>query len=271
MFKQVGFCLSLALIGAALAPVPAGAAPVPPKELALDFRISNDASKFYGGPDYPDTFIRDIGVTRDYFLLGLGTGSEVAAVSKDRHKVRIMANDVAYTLFFGHGAASDNKSVWTSDYFGGNVFEFDIGSGRLVKTWQVPLAVTRMDYDPWTKSLVLTAYNDPTIYIYSLEGELRGSIPVTLCGSNIGVSVLKKGYLVMGAPGAGDSDRTLYFYDRSGNLKQHKVVDWGYWDIDHFQGYVYYDTPEGTIERVPLDQVFSDTDPESGEPSAGDN
>lgn len=195
--------------------------------------------------------LRGLCVTKDYVILGVidsknnGQGT-VYIFNRKGEKVREI---VGNTVFFGHGAASDNRSVWTSDYFDNRtIYEYDIKSGKLLSRFSVKEGnPIRMKYDPDSGLIWITYYDQPFIFAYDRAGNPRYMYFIKKGGNNAAISPVKGGFYVLFSPANTESNKRLYYYDRFGELKGEKKLDWGWWDIDVLDGSIYYDNEEGQI------------------------
>ena len=206
--------------------------------------------------------LRGLCVTKDYVILGVidskhsGIGT-VYVFDKKGKKVREIAGQ---SLFFGHGAASDNVSVWTSDYMDGKtIYEYDIRSGDRKGSFTVEAGnPIRIKYDPYGDLLWITCYDIPAVTAYDREGKPRFVYFFEKGGNNASVLPVKNGFYVLFSPANEESNRHLYYYDRNGKLLNKHPVEWGWWDFDIFNGEIYFDNQEGKVCGSRLEKPTGD-------------
>lgn len=88
--------------------------------------------------------------------------------------------------FFPHGVATDGVRLWTSDYLGSTLYEYEIASGQLLRSFPSPVrSPIRLDYQASTQTLWLTAYGIPRVYQVNLDGSVRRRITVEGYGPNL--------------------------------------------------------------------------------------
>jgi hypothetical protein len=165
---------------------------------------------------------------------------------------------VGTSEFFGHGAASDNVYVWTTDYFDHNtVYQFEIETGRLVNKWRFDMGnPIRIEYDTTNNTLLLTAYAQSKVYRYSPEGKQINVYDTTKSGVNMTVSIGNDGYYVLYTPAGSDQPKSiLYKYSSKWVELSRREIEWGFWSFDYFQGRFYYDTSAGTFDSIAASTV----------------
>lgn len=150
---------------------------------------------------------------------------------------RILENPPVRHTFFPTGIATDGAHLWTTDYWGGRIYEYDISTGALVRTMKGPQpnpaehGLLSVDYKPGDRTLWVTAYNDPKIYQISADtGALLSTIVTIGFGGNNKRAVLDgRGDLWVGGAAIEGNDK-LWRYDKQGNLLQ-KLVGTGQFAI----------------------------------------
>jgi hypothetical protein len=142
-----------------------------------------------------------------------------------------------FPVNFAHGVATDGARLWSSDYFFGHIFEYDISTGALLKTLNPPQPDPRkagtlsLDYNPGDRSLWVTAYNDPIIYQMSAESGAVMSTVVTqgFGGPNKRAMLDGRGDLWVGGATLEHNDE-LWRYDKQSHLLQ-QLTGTGYISI----------------------------------------
>lgn len=206
---------------------------------------------------YDDTLYRGLAFTKNYFIAAMGVNKSLVIRSYDGTLERYVRGvwspyDYQYT-FWGMGAASDNKSVWTTGYWDNTVYEINIQSGEVVQSWllrdangQIISSPVHIDYDACTNHLLVTVYNgNNTVYELTRSGTFVKSFQAPGVGTNVSIRSTKGGYFAW-HPGRGSnpdsSDGILYFFKRDGTTVWQKPVAWSGFDFSFYNGIFYYDT-----------------------------
>ena len=98
--------------------------------------------------------------------------------------------------FFPQGVATDGTRLWTSDYWGQQIYEYDIATGQLLRQFGSPVASpVSLDFQASTQTLWLTGYGDPQVYQVRLDGSVRSKFPTSGLGPLINPAVDGRGDL----------------------------------------------------------------------------
>lgn len=77
---------------------------------------------------------------------------------------------------FAHGVATDGVRLWTTDYFGGHIYEYEIASGHLSRSIDSPVSTpVRLEFDSSTQTLWVNGAEDPNVYQVDLNGRIVSS------------------------------------------------------------------------------------------------
>jgi hypothetical protein len=163
--KQVAL---LAIVCAVLAPLvaaePVGAQPVYVKttELVIPPDVcSPTAGLCHGG-------WRSIAYDGTYYyvsyVVATGDGSRggVHVYRTDGTFVKVLEEGGPHGTYFAYGVAVAGPHVWTSDYWGGNIYKYDTGTGHLIESFRVGRWLVSLSHDGrylWTQS-----YGEQTFY-----------------------------------------------------------------------------------------------------------
>lgn len=79
-------------------------------------------------------------------------------------------------VFFPHGAAVDGRRLWVTDYFGGRIYEYEVATGALLRSFASPVPnPIRLDFQPKTQTLWVVSRDDPRVYEVTLQGQVKSS------------------------------------------------------------------------------------------------
>ncbi|MGM9489337.1 hypothetical protein [Ideonella sp. YS5] len=122
--------------------------------------------------------------------------------------------------FFPHGVATDGIRLWTGDYFGNTLYEYDIATGKLLRSFKSPVAFPiRLDYQASTRTLWLTGYGRPTVFQVRLDGSVRKRISISGYGPNASPAVDGRGDLWVAGIGLDNSARLARYASDSTELQ----------------------------------------------------
>jgi hypothetical protein len=133
---------------------------------------------------------------------------------------RFPENPPIRNSYFTHGVATDGIKLWTTDYWSGHIYEYEIASGNLLRTFNSPVAnPVRLDFDSSTQTLWLTGYGNPKIYQVDLNGHIVSSFATTgYTANNKAVALDGKGGLWVSGISAEGGGSLLRRYTFSGQL-----------------------------------------------------
>ena len=86
-------------------------------------------------------------------------------------------NDPLHKML-GHGVATDGKSVWSSDYSGRKIYQFDITTNKQVASWDIPMKGNPVSLAYAYGKLIMTLYDTKFLYLVSLDGKLLETIQI---------------------------------------------------------------------------------------------
>ncbi len=166
--------------------------------------------------------------------------------------------------FLGHGVATDGKSLWTTDYSGKTIFEFDRETGRLRRqfAWAGPGNPTRMECDG--RDLYVTAYRDPTVYRIGRDGRLLAKFKTDSTDENLQIALTDADTLLISDRPAG----RLLIYDKQGKRLGEVPGDGGRWvlatDARTRTGPLYGDTENGrsaimALAKTPIPEYVTES------------
>ncbi|MEK8034781.1 hypothetical protein AACH06_28520 [Ideonella sp. DXS29W] len=130
--------------------------------------------------------------------------------------------------FFPHGVATDGKHLWTTDYFGNHIYEYDIDSGALLRTMASPVSSpVRIDYQKSTRTLWMAGYGNPAVTQVDLDGQVVSSITTSGFGPNLLPAVDGRGDLWVSGPIGLDNPAPFKRYaDGGAVLQTYEPVAW---------------------------------------------
>ena len=131
-------------------------------------------------------------------------------------------------VFFPHGVATDGVNLWTTDYFGGRIYEYNIATGKLLRTLASPIVQPiRLDYQASSRTLWLTGYGDPKVYQLNLNGTLRSSFATSgLPGPNLNPALDGRGDLWVSGIGLDGSNQIKRFSSEGAPLQSYTDPGW---------------------------------------------
>jgi len=139
-------------------------------------------------------------------------------------------------VHFPHGVATDGVSVWTTDYWGRKVYQYDIETGQLVDQFSAPISSpVRLDYDQSTNTLWMTGYNNPNVYQVDMNGSVVSSFATTGLGVNIIIALDGAGGIWVASDEANAESGThppihlLKKYSLTGSLLEEYNFFTGWW------------------------------------------
>jgi sugar lactone lactonase YvrE len=149
----------------------------------------------------------------------------------DRHGTlikRVPEKPPVRGVFFPHGVATDGVHLWTTDYFGGRIYEYHIATGKLLRTFPSPIVQPiRLDYQASSKTLWLTGYGDPKVYQVNLNGRVRSSFAAGgLPGPNLNPALDGRGDLWVSGIGLDGSNQLKRFSSEGAPLQSYADPGW---------------------------------------------
>ena len=78
----------------------------------------------------------------------------------------------------GHGVTTDGTSVWSSDYSGRRIHQFDITANREAASWEIPMKGNPTSLAYADGKLVVTTYGRKFLHLVSLDGKLLDTFPI---------------------------------------------------------------------------------------------
>ncbi|MBN1346229.1 MAG: hypothetical protein JXQ73_26305 [Phycisphaerae bacterium] len=201
----------------------------------------------------PDGGLRGLALHNGVFYVGHYQNGTVAAYDASGRKLRVYQVEPRKP-FLGHGVATNGVSLWTSDYSGKTIYEFDVKSAKLERsfTWTGPGQPTRMECDG--QDLLITTYRDPTVYRVGRDGKILHTFRTDSTDENLQIALVDDRKLLVS-----DSPRgRLLIYDTHGKKLGEVPSSGGRWaiatDVSNRNGPLYGDTESGGPAVVKLSQ-----------------
>ncbi len=211
----------------------------------------------------PTGGVRGLAVHAGVFYVGHYQKAAVVAYDQTGRQIRTY-QVMPRKTFLGHGVATDGKSLWTSDYSGRTIFEFDLETAKLIRSfaWTGPGNPTRLECDG--KDLLVGVYRNPTVFRVSHEGKILRRFKTASTDENLQLALTGDGVLIV-------SDRPgnrLLLYGTDGQPLGQVLGAGGRWvlatDVANRCGPLYGDAESGRSTIMKLsDTAIPDTVAES--------